>query len=315
MTAQLRNTLLAAGVLLAAGTARMPVEQALSEDLREKQLLREPLDIATRKKVGQGFWAVSLGGLRTLVATVLNLRAFSQFEAQRWTALAESYDTIAALAPHSPYYWDTGAWHMAYNAASHYKLDADLPPLEARAEWRRWIQRGTAFLEEGTRMNPDSALLWKQLGNLYRDPNRLIDYDKATEAFARAIETGRAPGYVHRFHAYAAARSDEYADQAPSLVRELHRRRENRTPTMNSLRFALESRADPGRDPLALAGELFPSPRHAQRQLTDYYVDIRNHFPMDGVAPALRALEEHLGVPEDQSAFELRREIERRPTD
>jgi tetratricopeptide (TPR) repeat protein len=310
MCAHFRNSFLAAAVLVVAGIARLPVEQAMTEDFRERELLREPLDIETTKKVGQGFWAVSLSGLRTLVATALNLRAFGYFETYNWPALAETYDLIAQLAPHSPYYWDTGSWHMAYNAASHYQYDSDLPPLEARGEWRRWIRRGTAFLEEGTRIDPDSMLLWKQLGWLYADSNRIPDYAKAAEAYGRAVATGKAPGHIRRFRLYAMARSPEHLDEALPLARELHRQPGARTTTMNALRFALESRADPGRPPNELIGEIFDDDRQAYRNLSDYFLNLGENYPMNGVAEALIGLENRLEIPEDQSIFAQRERLE-----
>ena len=48
MNFQLRRTLLAAGVLLAAGIVRMPVEQALTSDLRAQGMLGKPLELETR---------------------------------------------------------------------------------------------------------------------------------------------------------------------------------------------------------------------------------------------------------------------------
>lgn len=303
MNSQLVRTLLAAGLLLVAGIARMPVEQALTEDLRAQELLSKPLDLETRKKVGQGFWAVSLGGLRTLVATVLNLRAFSYFEGQKWEQVADTYDTIVQLAPNSAFYWDTGHWHMAYNAAAHYQMDASLPEIRAQAEWRKWVLRGTAFLEEATRQNPDNALLWKQLGWLYSDPNKLVDYDKAAAAYGKAIEIGGTLPYVSRARAYALARSETGIDKVLPLIKELQTEPGGNVPTMRCLRFALEMRDNPSRDPHLLALDLFSSTRRAYEDLTNYFLGVRDNFPMNGVATELRRLERDLAIPAEQSVF------------
>ena len=303
MTTQLRRTLFAAGLLLAAGIVRMPIEQALTEDLRQQKLLSKPLELDTRKKIGQGFWAVSLGGLRTLVATVLNLRGFSYFEGQKWEQVADTYDTIVQLAPNSAFYWDTGQWHMAYNAAAHYQTDSDLPEIRAQAEWRKWIKRGTAFLEEGVRQNPDNALLWKQLGWLYSDPNKLVDYDKAAAAYAKAVEIGGVLPYVSRAHAYALARSENGINDALPLVRKLQKEPGGNVPTMLCLRFALEMREDPGRDAHLLALDLFGSSKKAYQQLSTYYLGTRDNYPMNGVSEELRKLERDLAIPSENSIF------------
>lgn len=299
-----RHTLLAVAVLLAAGMVRAPVEQALAEEWRAAELLRRPLQLEVRQKLGQGFWAVSLGGLRTLVATVLNLRAFAHFENYEWVQVADTYDTIVQLAPQTRYYWETGSWHMAYNAASYFQRnDRDLPPIRARGEWQRWIRKGIAFLEEGLRQNPDDAMLWTRLGWLHMDPNKLRNYDQAVEAFGRALETGEAMPYVRRFQAMAMARSERYFDQALPTVRRIMAEQARTPPTLRSLRFVLEQRADPTGDLDRRLKELFASDAEAYEILSAHYLDRRSGYPQDGVVKSLRKLEKRLGIPEEQSVF------------
>ena len=104
--------------LLAFGVVRMPFEAGLAKELRAAGLTPPPLEIGTREKIGQTSSAVALGGLRTLVATFLNLRAFSFFQEKRWDDVADTYDMIVDLAPHTIYYWESAASHSAYNASS-----------------------------------------------------------------------------------------------------------------------------------------------------------------------------------------------------
>jgi len=297
MFSNTRRTLAAAGLLLVAGIVRMPIEQKLTEELREQSMLAAPLKLDTRKKVGQGFWAVSLGGLRTLVATVLNLRAYSYFEGQKWEQVADTYDTIVQLAPNSSYYWDAGHWHMAYNAASHYQIDASLPEIRAKAEWRKWVLRGTAFLEEGVRQNPDNALLWRQLGWIYSDPNKIVDFEKAAAAYGRAVEIGGTLPYVERAEIYALARTEDGVDKILPRVRRLLMEPGGQVPTLVCLHFALEMREDPSRDGLALALQLFGTAERAHDLLSNYYLSSSDGFPVNGVAAVLRKLERELGIP------------------
>jgi hypothetical protein len=309
MNPSLRRLTAAATVLVVAGIVRMPVEQALTKELREQGMLSEPLNIETRKKVGQGFWAVSLGGLRTLVSTVLNLRAFAFFENQRWIQLSDTYDTIVQLAPNTEYYWDTGSWHMAYNAAAYYQNSSELPELRRRAEWRQWIERGTAFLEEGTRQNPDSWYLWSRLAWLYADPNKLIDYEKSAAAYDRSIAAGNALPFIRNGAAYALARVPGKEAEALERVRELRESPRGRVPTMNCLAFALESKADRSLDPDALALEIFGSDERAYDQLAPYYLSGKD-FPMDGIVALLKKLESRLGVSGEESIFAQREALD-----
>ena len=102
MTQGKRYAVLALAIL-AMGAVRMPFERALSEDLQNAGLMPPKLDVKTSDRIGQTFSAVSLGGLRTLVATFLNLRAFGYFTEQRWADVAETFDTIVDLAPRTRY--------------------------------------------------------------------------------------------------------------------------------------------------------------------------------------------------------------------
>lgn len=313
MDRNLRRPMTAVAVLVVAGIIRMPLEQSLTEELRQQAMLNKPLKIETRKKIGQGFWAVSLGGLRTLVATALNLRAFGYFEENRWTQLADTYDTIVQLAPHTEYYWDTGSWHMAYNAAAYYQNRSELPELRRRAEWQDWIERGTAFLEEGIRQNPDSPLLWSRLGWIYTDQFKIVDYEKAADAYRHAIEAGDPRPYIRNNEAYALARIPSREDEALKLIRELQQTPRGRVPTMNSLRFVLEYRTDLNQDPYQLALDIFGDEKAAYDQLSNHFLDTRSNFPMTGVAAVLRRLESELGIPAANSVFKQLEELEKNP--
>lgn len=309
MNSNRRGLILALVVLIGAGILRMPVEQSLTEGLRDRGLLRPPVELEVRKKIGQTFWAVSLGGLRTFVATMLNLRAFSYFESLQWPQLADTYETIVRLAPHSGYYWDTGSWHMATNAASFYKRATELPELRRRSEWQRWIERGTAFLEEGVRLNPDDWRLWAELGRIYSDPFKLPDYEKAAVAYDRAAASGEALPYIERAAAFSRARIPGRQEAALPEIRRIQQEGRGKIPRANALLFVLEHRADPDRDLLPLALEIFPDKPTAYRQLADYYLDVRHNFPVDGLPEILRRLESDLDIPEERSVLPLRRQL------
>ena len=309
MKSQSRRILLACLVLVAAGIVRMPLEQAMTRDFRQSGMLKEPLAVDTRRKLGQGLVAVSLGGLRSLVASMLHLRAYGFFENRRWDGVAETYDTIVQLAPDTGFYWDNGHWMMAYNAASHYDNNYDnFPPARAAAEKRRWILKGTRFLEEGVRLNPDNSRLWAELGSLYSNRLKIVDYDKSAAAFARAADLPGALPYMRRFQAYAMARSPDLIDQALPLVRELRSQKGGSVPTLVCLHFALEVRENPAIDPIRTAVAIFGDEEKAFRILSDYYLDAESGLPVDGVESALEALL----VPLRERAFQLARDPARR---
>ncbi len=96
----------------------------------------------------------------------MNLRAFGYFSEQKWADVGDTFDVIVDLAPRTRYYWDTGSWHQAYNAASYYLYESDIPPLRRKLAWRESILKGKSFLERGIRNNPDDPKLCESLGIL-----------------------------------------------------------------------------------------------------------------------------------------------------
>lgn len=303
--------LLLALALLVFGAMRLSYEAALSKSLRDAGLFPPDLGIGTRDKIGQTSSAVALGGLRTLVATFLNLRAFTYFTEQRWNDVEETYNTIVDLAPRTRYYWDTGSWHMAYNAASYYINDSKLPPLRRREAWRMSIHKGRAFLERGIRNNPDDWGLLASLGFLLSDSNKYpafrdanASFAAAAEAYQKSADTGKAPGYVQRSAFYALARVEGREAEALALARKLYGEGPiNRTPTMKALLFVLEAWENPKMDLKARAIEIYGTPENAYDALSVHWSRVRDGFPVHGVSAVIDLLEEQLSIPKDKSVL------------
>jgi len=297
--------------LLAFGAARMTYESGLNRELRDAGLFPPALEIGTREKIGQTSSAVALGGLRTLVATFLNLRAFTFFTQCRWADVESTFGTIVDLAPRTRYYWETGSWHIAYNAASYYINDSDLPPLRRREAWRSSVVRGRAFLERGIRNNPDDWSLRASLGFLLSDSNKFQAFRDPNEAFAAAAEAyraaaavGGAPGYVKRAEVYALARVEGRETEALSLARKLYAEgRINHTPTMLMLLLVLEAHENPDMDVARRAIEIFGDAGKAYDALSTHWARTRERFPVYGVAAGLRALEKQLSIPPEKSVL------------
>lgn len=308
MDKTLKSSLIVAVAVLVTGAARMPLEQRLTLDLREARLLPAELEISTRDKIGQTSAAVALGGLRTLVATFLNLRAFAYFTEQRWANVDETYRLILDLAPRTRYYWETASWHQAYNAAAHYMSDSDLPALRRREMWRASIQRGRCILDQGLVNMPDDWVLNANLGFLLRDPNKIGAFPDVNEAFyessrayERASRSDRALSYTKRFVFYTLARVEGREAEALELGRRLYAEGvENHAPTLLCLLFVLEAWENPEMDHVGRAVELFGSEERAVEQLGMHWQRVRERFPVHGVARALEGLYEKHGTPEDE---------------
>ncbi len=297
--------------LLAFGAARMPFEAALTRDLLKARLLPEEMDVGTREKIGQTSAAVALGGLRTLVATFLNLRAFGFWEEQRWDEVADTFNLIVDLAPHTEYYWEAGFNYSAYDAASYYVNDSSLSPHRRKQAWRDSIIRGRAFLERGIRNNPDNWKLYKTLGFLLTNSNKFPafgdpakSFAEAAEAYQKAEENPKAVAFVKRGRFYALVRIEGREKEALALGRELYQNPRNRTPTLKCLLLVLEAHADPTMNHGSRAIELFGSAENAYKALSLFWRNTTDRFPVYGVAVTLQALEKILNVPADKSILD-----------
>jgi tetratricopeptide (TPR) repeat protein len=299
-----KYSLLAAG-LLASGALRTLWEKPISQDFLATGLLTPPLSPDSRDRIDQTGAAVALGGLRTLVATFLNLRGTTLFTERRWSEVAETYDTIVNLAPHTRYYWLTASWHLANNAASDYRWESDLVPMRRRQAWRESIERGKDFLKRGIRNNPDDWELHATLGRLQSDPERNPDFPAALESFRNALATGKASAKIQREELFALARCPGREKEALALARKLYANPSNRVTTLVSLLFVLEERESPSKAPDLRAIELFGSPKAAYRELGDFWVNTKQRYPVDGIAAALQGLEWRLLVPEEKSIFKI----------
>jgi hypothetical protein len=299
-----------AGAVLVFGAVRMPFEAGLAKELRVSGLTPPPMQIGTRDKIGQTSSAVALGGLRTLVATFMNLRAFTFFQEQRWDQVADTFDTIVDLSPRTRYYWETGSWHSAYNAASYYINDSKLPALRRREAWREAILRGRAFLERGIENNPGDWSLLANLGFLLSDSNKVSafraqdqTFAAAADAYARSAATGNALPYVTRSALYCLARVKGEEKSALALARSLYAEPSNRTPTLKMLLLVLEAFENPDLDTAVRASELFETPEKAYEALSGHWQRTRERFPVHGVAKALESLEQSLKISPEKSIF------------
>ena len=205
----MKRKLTALAVLLGLGLAKLPLEEATTQHLRDRQLLSRPIDLSLRENLGQMGFAASLGGLRSLVASVTYLQAYSAFENVDWGKVDSLFQLTTRLQPGYAKYWEEAAWHMAYNAASNYLYHSNKPRAIRHQLTREHVQRGIDILDEGLRYSPKSGILWAKLGEIYarRGLNPLteqfeeLDSQKAGDCYLAAAENGALQVY-ERLGAY-----------------------------------------------------------------------------------------------------------------
>jgi len=302
--AALRKLLVVLLVILATGLLRLPVEHALTTDLRSRGLLLHSLDVPTRARLGQTSAAVALGGLRTVVAAFENLRAHSAFQRQDWPQVDESFQSITTLAPRTVYYWQTGAWHLATNAPAYYRNDQSLPPPRRADIRRQFILNGMDFLHRGIQNNPESWELPAQLAALYDDPDKLPDIDAAASLIDLAASRPSVPDYLLRQRLYIIARHPQRQPEALEIARSLfeHPSGHHRVPGVLTHLYALERQPSlpPPRHSLA---DLFPDPNLAYQHLSHHWLRHHHGAPLHGIPEAIAGLEKILNIPPQQSVL------------
>jgi hypothetical protein len=294
--------------LLSMGAVRLPIERQLTTELGEAGLLPPKIEQRTGEKIGQTMFAVSLGGLRTLVATFMNLRAFNFFTEQRWGDVGDTFEMIVDLAPNTRYYWDTGSWHQSYNASAYYLYESKLPALRRKVNWRASIIKGREFLERGISMNPDDPFLKQRLGFMLSDPSKVTafggsakSYEAAYEAYIGAVRTGGAQGFAKRFALYSLARVPGREKDALELFYEIKAEDNRMTPTMLGVSYALRYHEDPSQPVMKLIDSIFPSHEVAYDTLGSMWTRTRDQFPVFGVGQGIALLEKELKIPDEKS--------------
>ena len=106
------------------------------------------------------FTTVALGGFRGLIANALWMRATDLQDNDKYFEMVQLSDWITDLEPHFTQVWTEQAWNMAYNISVKFKNPED--------RWH-WVERGVVLLRDhGIPLNPDQALLYRELSWLYQ---------------------------------------------------------------------------------------------------------------------------------------------------
>ena len=109
----MKRKLQALAVFLLLGLCKLPLEERTVTDLRAHDMIYAPLDYTARDAVGQLGFAATLGGLRSLAASITYLMGFTAFEEVNWSRVDLLFGLTTMLQPRFDVYWDDAAGHMA----------------------------------------------------------------------------------------------------------------------------------------------------------------------------------------------------------
>ena len=200
-------------LLLAWGAVKLPWEARISAE-RSTIIYGSdiPLTFELRETIGQELSLAALGGFRAIVANFLWISVTKSWEDQTWTRVRTLADFAVTLQPRVPFFWENGAWHLAWNASVSVVKYAEEGKSEERKafESRKWIDAGIDMLERGIRANPEKHGLYMRMAELYWQ--RLEDYEMSAQYYCLALEREGAPSYTDRFIGYALEKAGKYEE-------------------------------------------------------------------------------------------------------
>ena len=200
--------LVALAILFAVGGIKLPIERDLATLHRQEHFRGVEFNLDLREKLGQLGFVAALSGFRAIVADALVIQAHVAWERTEWGRILLLFQHITTLQPRVLLFWDTAAWHMAWNASVAAMNDQSQPRLALRVKAQReYFALGKDFLERGIKNNPDRPQLYHQ---------------HAFEFYAKAAALPDAPTFDRRFSAYELSYCEGREREAYELLRSLY---------------------------------------------------------------------------------------------
>jgi hypothetical protein len=195
------RTAVVLAVLVGLGALKLPIERNLSMLYRQEHFHGVEFNLDLREQLGQLGFVAALSGFRAIVADALFIQAYSAWENTEWGRMLLLFRHITTLQPRVLLFWDTAAWHMAWNASVAAMNDRTQPRLALRVKAQReYFALGKDFLERGIKNNPDRPDLYAALARLYKEKYK--DHEHASEYYAKAAAVPGAAQWDRRFSAY-----------------------------------------------------------------------------------------------------------------
>ena len=213
--------LIALAVLIVAGVLKLPVERDLTTLHRQEHFRGVEFNLDLREKIGQLGFIAALSGFRAIVADALFIQAYSAWEDTEWGRMLLLFRHVTTLQPHVLLFWDTAAWHMAWNASVAAMDDKTQPRLALRVKAQReYFALGKDFLERGIKNNPDRPELYEALARLYTEKYK--DHERGSEYYAKAAALLGAAPWDRRFSAYELSYCEGREREAYERLRHLY---------------------------------------------------------------------------------------------
>jgi len=226
------RTVVVLAAVIGLGALKLPIERNLAVLHRQEHFRGVEFNLDLREKLGQLGFLAALSGFRAIVADALFIQAYSAWENTEWGRMLLLFRHVTTLQPRVLLFWDTAAWHMAWNASVAAMNDRNQPRLALRVKAQReYFALGKDFLERGIKNNPDRPDLYEALARLYKEKYK--DHERASEYYAKAATVPGAAPWDRRFSAYELSECEGREREAYERLRNLYDEGEKeRLPTL-----------------------------------------------------------------------------------
>ena len=226
------RTVVVLAAVIGLGALKLPIERNLAVLHRQEHFRGVEFNLDLREKLGQLGFLAALSGFRAIVADALFIQAYSAWENTEWGRMLLLFRHVTTLQPRVLLFWDTAAWHMAWNASVAAMNDRNQPRLALRVKAQReYFALGKDFLERGIENNPDRPDLYEALARLYKEKYK--DHERASEYYAKAAAVPGAAPWDRRFSAYELSDCEGREREAYERLRSLYDEGEKeRLPTL-----------------------------------------------------------------------------------
>ena len=236
------RTVVVLAAVIGLGALKLPIERNLAVLHRQEHFRGVEFNLDLREKLGQLGFLAALSGFRAIVADALFIQAYSAWENTEWGRMLLLFRHVTTLQPRVLLFWDTAAWHMAWNASVAAMNDRNQPRLALRVKAQReYFALGKDFLERGIKNNPDRPDLYEALARLYKEKYK--DHERASEYYAKAATLPGAAPWDRRFSAYELSECENREHEAYERLRSLYDEGEKeRLPTLTKRLKFLEDK-------------------------------------------------------------------------
>ena len=183
--------------------------------------------MSAREQLTQASFVGSIGGFRSLIASIYDLRAHQAFRDKDWASVEKFRAVTTSLQPRFAKHWDIAAWDMAWNAYAYYRNKSEWTE-DVVESWQmknilmpRYLQKGLDFAKQGAEWVPESYRLAMVVADIYSQ--KYDDPELASEWYLKSSQADDAPPYIYRAYATHLARCKGKEEEAYKITSSLYR--------------------------------------------------------------------------------------------